>query len=162
MSKKAKFNAEGFPVAFYDTGINKTIPTGAVSITDAQWQEFLGNAGKRKWNGSAVVAYTAPFNAEQCANAIKSIAGQVILAIAPEYKQRNMLAAALRIENKQRLGTSTAEEDATASAIIALWNRVEEIRAKSDELETTYITLGNDLTAADLASIKTELETAGV
>ena len=73
-----------------------------------------------------------------------------------------MLAAALRIENKQRLGTSTAEEDATASAIIVLWNGVEAIRAKSDELEAQYIALGKDLTAADLETIKTELETAGV
>ena len=52
MSKKAKFNAEGFPVAFYDTGINKTIPVDAVSITDEQWSELVNNQGSRKWNGS--------------------------------------------------------------------------------------------------------------
>ena len=156
---KAIFHENGFPKQFYT---QDDAPHNAVEITEEQHKDLIENQGKRKWNGSAVVAYAAPFNAEQCANAIKAIAGQVIISIAPEYKQRNMLAAALRIENKQRLGTSTAEEDDTADAIITLWNRVEAIRAKSDELETQYIALGNDLTAADLASIKTELETAGV
>ena len=161
MSKKAKFNAEGFPVAFYDTEINKVVPSDAVFITDEQWKEFLDNAGKRRWDGEKVVEYTAPFNADQCANAIKAIAGQVIISIAPEYKQRNMLAVSVEVADAKAQGTATAEQIAQSEAIRAVWAKITAVRAKSDELETQYIELGKDLTAADLASIKTELETAG-
>jgi len=119
--------------------------------TKPTWEELV----------AAAVEYESAEMLKSIATSIKSIAGQVILAMVPEYKQRNMLAAALRIENKQRLGTSTAEDDATAEAIIAIWGGIEAIRAKSDDLEATYIALGKDLTPSDLDSIKAELESAG-
>ena len=60
---KAKFNEDGFPVAFYDTNAYDDcsfIPNDTVVITEAQWQEFLKNQGFRKWVAGEVVKYTPP------------------------------------------------------------------------------------------------------
>ena len=60
---KAKFNEDGFPVAFYDTNAYDNcsfIPNDTVVITEAQWQEFLRNQGLRKWVAGEVVEYTPP------------------------------------------------------------------------------------------------------
>jgi len=60
---KAKFNEDGFPVAFYDTNAYDDcsfIPNDTVVITEAQWQEFLKNQGFRKWVAGEVVEYTPP------------------------------------------------------------------------------------------------------
>lgn len=60
---KAKFNEDGFPVAFYDTNAYDDcsfIPNDTVVITEAQWQEFLRNQGLRKWVAGEVVEYTPP------------------------------------------------------------------------------------------------------
>lgn len=60
---KAKFNEDGFPVAFYDTDAYDDcsfIPNDTVVITEAQWQEFLRNQGLRKWVAGEVVEYTPP------------------------------------------------------------------------------------------------------
>ena len=60
---KAKFNEDGFPVAFYDTNAYDNcsfIPNDTVVITEAQWQEFLKNQGLRKWVAGEVVEYTPP------------------------------------------------------------------------------------------------------
>ena len=148
-------------IIFNETGLPVGIGEAGTMLADVQWKEFLDNAGKRRWDGEKVVEYTAPFNAEQCANAIKSIAGQVIIAIVPEYKQRNMLAVSVEVADAKAQGTATEEQIAQSEAIRAVWAKITAVRAKSDELETQYIALGKDLAAFDLASIKTELETAG-
>lgn len=60
---KAKFNEDGFPVAFYDTNAYDDcsfIPNDTVVITEEQWQEFLKNQGLRKWVAGEVVKYTPP------------------------------------------------------------------------------------------------------
>lgn len=60
---KAKFNEDGFPVAFYDTNAYDDcsfIPNDTVVITEEQWQEFLKNQGLRKWVAGEVVEYTPP------------------------------------------------------------------------------------------------------
>lgn len=58
--KYAIFNADGFPTAFYSDDINTDIPAGVVTITEAQWQEFIDNTGLRKWDGANVVPYEPP------------------------------------------------------------------------------------------------------
>jgi hypothetical protein len=60
--KKAIFDSDGFPVAFYADDINPVIPPGTVDITDEQWQDFLMHQPLRKWeNGQVVVvAPSAP------------------------------------------------------------------------------------------------------
>lgn len=60
---KAKFNEEGFPIAFYDTNAYDDcshIPNDTVVITEEQWKEFLKNQGFRKWVTGTVVKYTPP------------------------------------------------------------------------------------------------------
>lgn len=60
---KAKFNEDGFPVAFYDTDAYEDcsfIPNDTVVITKEQWKEFLKNQGLRKWVAGKVVEYTPP------------------------------------------------------------------------------------------------------
>jgi len=64
---------------------------------------------------------------------IKSKAGHAILALAPEWKQRNALARMLELVNqKVDGGTLTAEEDAEVAAVESLWATVKAIRAQSD------------------------------
>jgi len=74
--------------------------------------------------------------AEAKANAVKAIkakAGADIVAIVPEYKQRNALARMLELVNKKvDGGTLTAEEDAEVAAVESLWATVKAIRAQSD------------------------------
>jgi len=48
--KYAIFDENGFPIAFYDPDIHDVIPPEAIPITDEQWQEFILNQGRRKWN----------------------------------------------------------------------------------------------------------------
>ena len=161
MSKKyAQFNDDGFPVAFYDDAINH-IPTGVVKLSQEQYLELVNNQGRVRWNGSAVVEYTSPFNADACAAQIKAIAGEVILAIAPEYKQRNMLAFSVEVADAKAQGTATYEQIAQSEAIRLVWARIQAVRAKSNELEEQYISAGEDLTAEDIEAIRVELETAG-
>lgn len=39
---------------------NAAIPAAAVEITEAQWQDLIGNQGARRWDGQAVVPYVPP------------------------------------------------------------------------------------------------------
>jgi hypothetical protein len=52
----ATFSSAGFPTAFYSDEVTDFVPTSAVALTDAQWQELLRYPGQRKWNGSGIVA----------------------------------------------------------------------------------------------------------
>ena len=74
--------------------------------------------------------------AEATASAVKAIkvkAGADIIALAPEWKQRNALARMLELVNKKvDGGTLTAEEDAEVAAVESLWATVKAIRAQSD------------------------------
>lgn len=70
--------------------------------------------------------------------AIKAEASRRILAIAPEWRQRNALARALQLQERLNAGWPlTAEEQAEREALHALWAAVNAIRTRSDELEQT-------------------------
>ena len=59
--KKAVFDENGFPTAFYSSDIHgDNIPEAAIEITDEQWLEFIENPGARKWSNGQVVEYTPP------------------------------------------------------------------------------------------------------
>lgn len=67
MTKYAVFEKSGFPIAFYSSEIHGTmgedaslVPTDAIEITDAQWQDFIDNQGYRKWLDGDVATYTPP------------------------------------------------------------------------------------------------------
>lgn len=49
--KYAVFDEKGFPKGFYSNDIHgDNIPKEAIQITDEQWQEFISNQGRRKWD----------------------------------------------------------------------------------------------------------------
>ncbi len=159
--KYVKIDESGFPVAFYSSDVNKDIPADAFEISFDQWVDFISHNGLRKWNGSEVVAFDPPFNIDTCISLIKSLAGQVILSIAPDWKQRNMTARAVEIADAKAQGTATEADIAESEAIRAIWYRIKAVRSKSNQLELQYVQEGQDLTADDIATIKAELEQAG-
>ena len=62
--KKAKFDENGFPTAFYDTNAYDdplaVIPPDAVEITDEQWLACIANPRGWKWVDSKMEKYTPP------------------------------------------------------------------------------------------------------
>lgn len=59
--KHAIFNADGFPTAFYSDELHgESIPSGAIPITEGQWQELVDNQGLRRWADGEVVPYEPP------------------------------------------------------------------------------------------------------
>jgi len=91
-----------------------------------------------KWvRGWTVVLLTADELAQRRAamvEGVKQEAGRRIVAIAPEWKQRNMLA---RIAELLRIGEAnlSAAEQADLAAIEAIWTTIKGLRAKSNALE---------------------------
>ena len=65
---------------------------------------------------------------------VKAEAGRRIIAICPEWKQRNLTAQAVQLAKKGEANW-TPEEQAAWDAGEALWNQIAAIRAKSDLLE---------------------------
>ena len=67
---------------------------------------------------------------------VKGEAGRRILAICPEWKQRNYIATSLTFTDMIQDGeTLTAEQETQRSEIKAIWNTIQGIRTKSDEIE---------------------------
>ncbi|WP_306143023.1 hypothetical protein [Roseibium sp. MMSF_3412] len=67
---------------------------------------------------------------------VKAEASRLILAIAPDWKQRNYIARATELVRKvQTDGSLTTDEQNEETAMKALWAKVNAMRAKSDELE---------------------------
>lgn len=62
MTIKATFSLEGDPTAFYDTDLHPSdiIPSGAVTITESEWVDFLIHQGERRWVDGRVVQYSPP------------------------------------------------------------------------------------------------------
>lgn len=59
--KYAVFTEDGLPSAFFDLAIHgDSIPSGAVEITNEQWEEFLTHMGFRRWVDGNVVEYSPP------------------------------------------------------------------------------------------------------
>ncbi|MDH2092534.1 hypothetical protein N5K21_27860 [Rhizobium pusense] len=57
----AKFDDEGFPIGFYTEEIHgDTIPAGSIEISEAQWKDFLDNAGLRRWENGGIVEIEPP------------------------------------------------------------------------------------------------------
>ncbi len=76
------------------------------------------------------------FANQAAADLVRAEAYRRIVALAPEWKQRNMTARGLELTRKELAGgTLTAAEQAEAAAITAAWDAVKAIRAASDVLE---------------------------
>lgn len=59
--KFAVFDADGFPLAFYDEEIHgENIPAEAVQIAELEWREFIDNQGYRRMVDGKVEPYEPP------------------------------------------------------------------------------------------------------
>lgn len=57
----ALFTEGGLRAAFFVPEIHGgAIPDGVVEITNEQWQDWLSNPGRRRWDGAGVVPYERP------------------------------------------------------------------------------------------------------
>ncbi|WP_339862338.1 hypothetical protein [Paremcibacter congregatus] len=65
---------------------------------------------------------------------IKAEAGRIILGRFPEWQQRNMIAAAVNLERKERLSGLTTEEQAAIADLTANWAWVDAVRDYSNVL----------------------------
>lgn len=73
---------------------------------------------------------------EPAADQVKAEAHRRIVAVCPEWKQRNYIATDLTFTKIiQAGGTLTAEQEAARSDMEAVWTTIQGIRAKSDEIE---------------------------
>lgn len=81
-----------------------------------------------------VAAYVPPEPDPITAQQVKDEAYRRIVAICPEWKQRNLTAQAAILAEKGRANW-TAEEIAAWEAGEAIWSEIAAIRAKSDEIE---------------------------
>ena len=88
--------------------------------------------------GKVFTTYTpedwAAMNPPATVEEVKAEANRRILAIIPEWKQRNLLAQATRL-NRKSVADWTPEEVAQVEAGDAIWAQVELIRTRSNEIE---------------------------
>ena len=56
----ATFKDDGFIERFDHLADGVTPPVGAVLVTPAQWTDLCENQTRRRWDGSAIVAFTPP------------------------------------------------------------------------------------------------------
>jgi len=115
-------NAEGNVYSFARNGAPRPLRDGETYINDVDDIEDAKSEAQKTAEATA-----------SAVEAIKVKAGADIVAIVPEYKQRNALARMLELVNKKvDGGTLTAEEDAEVAAVESLWATVKAIRAQSD------------------------------
>jgi len=100
-------------------------PTGA-------YAEVFAEAVKGTYG--SVAPYVPPEPGPITAQQVKDEAYRRIIAICPEWKQRNLTAQAAILAEKGR-DNWTAEELAAWDAGSGIWSEIAAIRAKSDELE---------------------------
>lgn len=79
---------------------------------------------------------------------IKNQAASRILAIAPEWKQRNLLARSVELQDVQRQRILTDAEVAENDEIKRVWGQVQAIRTYSDALEAA-VDVGETVDLAD-------------
>lgn len=84
---------------------------------------------------------------EALSAAVKAEAARRILALAPDWKQRNATARAVELVRKGEAAW-TADEAAEAAGIEALWTRIKAIRGASDRIEEGLAAAGPDALAA--------------
>ncbi|MBF0307807.1 MAG: hypothetical protein HQL41_19500 [Alphaproteobacteria bacterium] len=77
---------------------------------------------------------------------VKEEAGRRILALAPDWKQRNATARAVELilKGESAWTPDEAAEAAEAAAIDALWNHVKSVRDASDAIERAINEAGDD------------------
>lgn len=109
------------------------------------WIEAGSAAIGDTWDGEAFTpAVKPPATPED----VKAEAYRRIVALCPEWKQRNLTAQAAQLAKKGEANW-TPEEAAAWAAGEALWNQIAAIRAASDVIEAMD-PIPSNITAADL------------
>jgi len=138
----ARYDADGQITGFQHVKAreNGTLGEQVIEITQEQQDAyFLSPTTHGVVNGAFSNTWSAPVDeaAEDAARVqgIKQAASEQILAIAPEWKQRNMLARALELSDSKRGGPLAASEAQEEADIRAVWAQIKTIRQKSDAAE---------------------------
>lgn len=84
--------------------------------------------------GNSIAAYAPP---APTAADVKAEAGRRIVALYPEWKQRNMTARGVELLHIRASQPWTPEEQAEADSLQAAWVWIGSLRAASDALEAT-------------------------
>lgn len=103
-------------------------------FVDADGNYFEATNDRPARDGERAVAKRNPTEPTVSVEQIKTEAMRRILALCPEWKQRNLLAQAT-ILAKKGAANWTTEEQAAWDAGEALWTQIAAIRAKSDAIE---------------------------
>ena len=138
----ASYDGDGNIVAFNNLESADKMPPGEtyIEITKEQQERYFQDPTTcRVQNGVLVDNYVDPnleaMLEEGRVQSIKQEAERRILAIAPEWKQRNMLARSAELADKKGSGPLTPDEIAEENAMRAVWAQIKEIRRKSDLAE---------------------------
>lgn len=71
MAQYATTDANGLVTGFYDDALHETIPAGALTLTDSQYQQWVANTAGLVWRNGELVPYTIPLTlAQQAAAAL--------------------------------------------------------------------------------------------
>jgi hypothetical protein len=97
------------------------------------WQRAIKNTTAQNIDGVWYIGWTVE-DIPATADGVKAEAYRRIIAIVPEWKQRNLTAQAAQLAEKGRANW-TAEELGAWNAGQVIWDQVAAIRAKSDALE---------------------------
>jgi len=139
----ARYDADGQITGFQhakELSENRLGPQ-VIEITQEQQDAYFASPTTHGVvNGAFSNTWSMPVDeaAEEAARvqAIKQAASEQILAIAPEWKQRNMLARSVELHEVMTSGGAlTTEEQAELDAIRAVWAQIKTIRQKSDLAE---------------------------
>ena len=114
----------------YDTENEKHIPNFPGNRDWGEYQKWLTQGNKPD------AEFTTAELKEQKIKEIKQKAAQDVLKIAPEWKQRNMLATILELQEKRIDGEMLTEDEQNQINVAKeIWNSIKKIRKDSDEAE---------------------------
>ncbi len=73
--KKALFNSDGVPLAFYSEEIHgENIPVEAIEITDEQWADLAAGCGTRIWVDGEIVDFpTSPIEVPEPVTVVNNV-----------------------------------------------------------------------------------------
>lgn len=138
----ASYDADGNITAFRNLPNTKKIPAGEVyiEITKAQQDRYFQDPSTcRIRNGEFIDNFVDPMAASMRENArvadIKRAAAAKITETVPEWKQRNMLARSIELLEKGVFDGLTPPEKAELAENRAVWDRINDIRDKSNAAE---------------------------
>jgi len=101
-----------------------TLPDGSIVLEADEWPDGFGMAHSLLTDEEITLFVTSPINSQAYSD---------IVAIVPEWKQRNMIASAVNVltNSMKRRGSLDADEEAELDALDAIWSQIVQIRTQS-------------------------------